>query len=123
MNQHENSGPNTDGTGHFDRYVETLGPLFDPSQLRGVERLFQFVCCVIRAGGMEDQGWDPIVESTDLIDDLSRLSTEPVDPQKYPHPDKTRARLVVRHVSIFGHGHGINSAQSLTNHSTAHPNV
>ena len=31
--------------------------------------------------------------------------------------------LVVRHVSIFGHGHGINSAPSLTNHSIAHPNV
>ena len=35
----------------------------------------------------------------------------------------SRRGLVVRHVSIFGHGHGINSAQSLTNHSTAHPNV
>ena len=87
--------PNTRDTVHFDRYVEALEPLFDPSQHRGVDKLFEFVCCLIRAGGMEDQGWDPILESTALIDDLSRLSTEALDAQKYPHPDKTRARLAL----------------------------
>ena len=86
---------NTPGTVHFDRYVGALEPLFDPDQHMRVDRLFEFVCCLIRAGGIEDQGWDPILESTALIEDLSRLSTEPLDPEKYPHPDKTRARLAL----------------------------
>ena len=86
---------NTRGPVQFDRYVEALGALFDPDQHMGVDRLFEFVCCLIRAGGIEDQGWDPILESTALIDDLSRLSTEPLDPQKYAHPERTRARLAL----------------------------
>ena len=85
----------TRGPIQSDRYVEVLGPLFDPDQHMRVDRLFEFVCCLIRAGGIEDQGWDPILESTALIDDLSRLSTEPLDPQKYAHPERTRARLAL----------------------------
>ena len=60
-----------------------------------VDRLFEFVCCLIRAGGIEDQGWDPIVESTALIEDLDKLSAEPIDPEKFKRPERTRARLAL----------------------------
>lgn len=86
---------NTHETADFDNYSEALAPLFDASRLRGTEQLFQFVCCLIRAGGMEDGAWDPIVESTALVDDLSRLSSDALDAEKYPHPDKTQARLAL----------------------------
>ena len=79
----------------FGHYIKALGPLFDPDQHMNVDRLFEFVCCLVRAGGIEDQGWDPILESTALVDDLSKLSAERLDPQKYDHPERTRARLAL----------------------------
>ena len=65
-----------------------------PAQYMRVDRLFEFACCLIRAGGVEDQGWDPIVEST-ALKDLDKLSTEPLDPDKFKHPERTRARLAL----------------------------
>ena len=79
----------------FQRYVDAQAPLFDPGNHMRVDRLFEFVCCLIRAGGVEDQGWDPIVESTALIEDLDKLSAEPLDPEKFKHPERTRARLAL----------------------------
>lgn len=79
----------------FQRYVDALAPLFDPANHMRVDRLFEFVCCLIRAGGIEDQGWDPIVESAALIEDLDKLSTESLDPEKFKHPERTRARLAL----------------------------
>jgi hypothetical protein len=79
----------------FQRYIDTLAPLFDAAHHMRVDRLFEFVCCLIRAGGIEDQGWDPIVESTALIEDLDKLSAEPIDPEKFKHPERTRARLAL----------------------------
>jgi hypothetical protein len=83
------------GAEPFQRYIDALAPLFDPVNHMRVDRLFEFVCCLIRAGGIEDQGWDPIVESTALIEDLDKLSAEPPDPQKFKHPERTRARLAL----------------------------
>ena len=52
-----------------------------------------------------------------FADHLPRVrGTSPHTVQSY------RDSLVVRHVIIFGYGHGY-SEQSSTNHSTAHPNV
>lgn len=79
----------------FQRYVDALGPLFDPANHTRVDQLFEFMCCLIRAGGIEDQGWDPIVESTALIEDLDKLSAEPLDPEKFKHQERTRARLAL----------------------------
>jgi hypothetical protein len=76
---------NLPGQEPFQRYIDTLAPLFDAAYHMRVDRLFEFVCCLIRAGGIEDQGWDPIVESTALIENLDKLSAEPVDPQKFKH--------------------------------------
>ena len=42
----------------FDRYVRILEPLFDAVQYMRVDRLFEFVCCLARAGGIQDQGWE-----------------------------------------------------------------
>jgi hypothetical protein len=83
------------GQDTFQRYVDALAPLFDPANHMRVDRLFEFVCCLIRAGGIEDQGWDPIVESAALIEDLDKLSAEPLDPEKFKHPERTRARLAL----------------------------
>jgi hypothetical protein len=81
----------------FHRYVTALEPLFQPSQDAGVdvERLFQHVCCLVRAGGIEAPDSDPIVESTALIDDMRALSALSLDPETFTHPERTRSRLAL----------------------------
>jgi hypothetical protein len=66
----------------FQRYVKALEPLFQPSEGTGidVDRLFQYVCCLVRAGGIEAAESDPILESTSLIDDMRALSELSLDP-------------------------------------------
>jgi hypothetical protein len=81
----------------FHRYVKALEPLFQLSQDSsvGVERLFQYVCCLVRTGGIEAPDSDPILESAALIDDLRALSALSLDPETFKHPDRTRGRLAL----------------------------
>lgn len=39
---------------------------------------FEFGCTLLRVRGMEDAGWDPLVETSHLVDDLMTLITAPL---------------------------------------------
>ena len=43
----------------LERYQAILAPLFNP---QGID-VFQFACALLRVGGMQDAGWDPLEES------------------------------------------------------------
>jgi hypothetical protein len=57
----------------FSEYLSLLAPLFDISADDGVRQLFEFVCCLVHPAGVETSDEDPLVETTALIDDLSRF--------------------------------------------------
>lgn len=79
----------------FDRYFTVLEPLFDANQYMRVDRLFEYVCCLVRAGGIEAKDSDPISETNALVDDLAKLSQQSLDFDQFAHPARTRSRLAL----------------------------
>ncbi len=57
------------------------------------DRLFEFVCALVRASGIQDSDWDPWYESQDTLEDLGNLSTMELPTTLFPNPDRTRVRL------------------------------
>jgi hypothetical protein len=49
---------------------------------------FEYACTLLRIRGMEDAGWEPLVETGELVDDLLRLLDAPLLP-------KTQLRLAL----------------------------
>jgi hypothetical protein len=77
-------------------YAEVLNPLFDPTpHNRDVERLFEFVCVLVRASGMEDAGWDSWYESQAILNDLLALAGLDLPIDKFPEVNRTRLRLAL----------------------------
>lgn len=74
-------------------YATLLNDLFDPTPHMNTVRLFEFVCTLVRAGGLELGGIDPWYESRATIDDLSNLSGIDLPKERFPDPAKTRIRL------------------------------
>jgi hypothetical protein len=72
-----------------------LGPLFDVRRYQMIDTLLEIACCLVRAGGIEDKDWDPIIESGALVADLQQLADSHLDALQFPHPDRTRARLAL----------------------------
>jgi hypothetical protein len=79
----------------FRHFAEILNPLFDPKPHMAVDRLFEFVCALVRAGGALDQGWDPLYESMSTLDDLAGLAKLNLPAEQFPDPVRTRARLAL----------------------------
>jgi len=75
------------------RYAEILNPLFDPTVDMRVDRLFEFACVLVRAGGIQTGGWDPWYESQATLRDLANLATIDLPSDLFPNPDRTRMRL------------------------------
>jgi hypothetical protein len=73
-------------------YAEILNDLFDPRPHMKVERFFEFVCTLVRAGGIHGPGWDPWLESKAVIDDLQNLSDLTLPADKFPDIERTQAR-------------------------------
>ncbi len=77
-------------------HAEILNPIFDPTPYtRDVHRLFEFVCVLVRASGMEDAGWDSWYESQAILNDLQGLAKLDLPPDKFPEANRTRLRLVL----------------------------
>jgi len=79
----------------FRRYFEALSPLFDPTHRQTVHSLFEYVCSLVRPTGIQAEGWDPLVESTELVNDLLALSRMDLPPDRFADLDRTRARLAL----------------------------
>jgi hypothetical protein len=76
-------------------YADILNDLFDSTPHMRVDRLFEFVCSLVRAGGIEVQGWDPWYESQAVIDDLQNLGALELPAEKFPDAGRTRVRLAL----------------------------
>lgn len=76
-------------------YAEILNPLFDVTRQMRVDRLFQFVCVLVRAGGIHGPDWDPWHESQATLDDLGNLTTLQLPDPPFVDPNRTRVRLTL----------------------------
>ena len=79
--------------GRIRHYAEALNPLFDSTLFMTSDRLFEYVCVLVRAGGLQGQDWDPWYESQDTLDDLGNLSTLELPTALFSDPARTRVRL------------------------------
>jgi hypothetical protein len=48
------------------RYADILNELFDATRFNRIDHLFELVCTLVRAGGIQGPGWDPWYESKAL---------------------------------------------------------
>ena len=88
--------PDTDSIGDRQRhYASVLNGLFDPTPHMESHRLFEFVCTLVRAGGLELLPLDPWYESKAIIDDIRNLSLLDLPSASFPEPQKTRVRLAL----------------------------
>lgn len=71
------------------RYAGLLAPLFSP---KGVNA-FEYACALLRVGGCQDAGWDPLQESKEVLDDLTALTEIELSKEKFQSVQKTRWRL------------------------------
>ena len=78
-----------------EHYANALNDLFDPAPHMNTVRIFEFVCALVRAGGLELGGFDPWYESRAIIDDMRNLSQIPLPNEQFPEPTKTRIRLAL----------------------------
>jgi len=76
-------------------YAIVLNDLFDPTPHMESHRLFEFVCALVRAGGLELGGFDPWYESKAIIDDMRNLALLELPSDRFPDPPKTRIRLAL----------------------------
>jgi hypothetical protein len=76
-------------------YANILNDLFDPTPHMNSIRIFEFVCALVRAGGLELGGFDPWYESKAIIDDMRNLSHLDLPGERFPEPLKTRIRLAL----------------------------
>jgi hypothetical protein len=76
-------------------YADILNPLFWRDEFKRMDRLFEFACTLIRASGLQDTGWDSYYESLALLEDLKQLQLIELDPNNFPFPEVTRARLAL----------------------------
>lgn len=85
----------TEFQGSIGRYAELLSPLFDPTPHMEAHRLFEFVCILVRAGGIHGPDWDPWHESQATLDDLGNLATLELPKPPFADPTRTRVRLTL----------------------------
>ena len=77
------------------QYAEILNPIFDASAFNTTDSLFELVCTLVRASGIQDAGWDPSRESRDTLDDLRSLALLELPREQFPDPERTQLRLAL----------------------------
>jgi hypothetical protein len=76
-------------------YAEILNPLFWSEDFLRSDRLFEYVCTLVRAGGVQDAGWDSYHESQAILDDLKNLADLELPKDKFQDVERTRIRLAL----------------------------
>lgn len=76
-------------------YAEILNDLFDHGPHMEISRFFEFICALVRVGGVELGGIDPWYESSSIIDDLRNLASLDLPVDRFPNPVKTQIRLAL----------------------------
>lgn len=86
-------------SGHRDRYIKVLEPLFLPDDPISND-IIRYFASLLRVLGMEDKGWDPYAESRNILNDLNRLMKLKLPKTKFPYGEKTAWRLGLL---LYGH--------------------
>ena len=76
-------------------YADILNDLFNPTPHMDVVRLFEFVCVLVRAGGIQGPGWDPWLESQAVMEDLKALMASAHKAENISDPERTEMRLAL----------------------------
>lgn len=85
-----------DFNAHVKHFADILNPLFWDDQFNEVHRMFEWVCTLVRAGGLQDSGWDSYTESIALLGDLSNLMRLKLDADsRFPDWEATELRLAL----------------------------
>ena len=74
-------------------YAEILNPLFDTALFMTSDKLFEFVCVLVRPAGIQGPEWDPWYESQAMLGDLSNLAELDLPSALFHEPARTRVRL------------------------------
>ena len=84
-----------DRTDRISYYANILNPIFNTSIFNTTDSLFEIVCTLVRASGIQDAGWDPWGESREAMDDLFNLAMLELPPEKFPRAERTNLRLAL----------------------------
>lgn len=76
-------------------YADILNPLFWHDSFYNADVLFEYVCTLVRAGGIQDAGWDAFEESEAVLQDLKGLGELELPTELFPDINRTRARLAL----------------------------
>jgi hypothetical protein len=76
-------------------FAEVLNPLFWDDKFYVADTFFEYVCTLVRAGGVQSAGWDPYYESQAVLDDLKALADLEFPEGKLRDPKRTRVRLAL----------------------------
>lgn len=91
-----------DGQYHIDpqpeikRYTSLLTPLFDTKDVSA----YEYACCLLRVGGLQDAGWDPLLESKAMFDDTIALANMGLPHDTFHDVAKTQIRFL-----LIGYAH------------------
>jgi hypothetical protein len=76
-------------------FARILNPLFWDDKFYAADVFFEYVCTLVRAGGVQSAGWDPYYESEAVLDDLKALADLEFPEGKLHDPKRTRVRLAL----------------------------
>src|SRR4029077_790221 len=85
----------TDFNSRIRHYADILNPLFWHDSFHIANVLFEYVCTLVRAGGMQDEGWDAYLESQAMLGDLKKLADMELPAEHFSDIERTRARLAL----------------------------
>lgn len=75
-----------------ERYYQALKPLFFP-ELPTKHDIINFFASLLRVVGMEDRGWDPLLESRATLEDLNGIMQMELTNDRFPDAEMTKWRM------------------------------
>jgi hypothetical protein len=75
-----------------ERYYEVLKPLFFP-EFPTKHDIINFFASLLRVVGMEDRGWDPLLESRAVLEDLNGIMQMELANERFPDAEMTKWRV------------------------------
>lgn len=78
------------------RYYDALRPLFF-IELPFKYDPINYFASLLRVVGWEDQGWDPLLESRAMLDDLEAVAQMELPIERFPDPERTAWRMTLVH--------------------------
>ena len=75
-----------------EEYYQALKPIFYPDIPSKYDILI-FFASLLRIVGMEDRGWDPLMESRAALDDLNSIMQMELPIANFPNPEMTKWRI------------------------------